>query len=135
MKASDFILNSDYLSIAQVDKTNYTFTVPGGTIGPDDYMSQNYDFSTTAQNNTIDNVLIRKDADSFIHGDYMWIQPTKTANGVISGFVRVYRPSATTIRAQIMLENLSYIYPGVSLSYPGMAFTVRVSSFKVPNAF
>lgn len=135
MKPSNFILNSDYLSIAQTGSNNYTFTIPAGSITANNYLERNFDFSTTAQAATIDNVIIKKDSDNYIHGDYMWIQPTSTVDGVIAGFVRVFRPNGTTLRAQIVLENYSYTYPGVTLNYPSMTFTIRVSSFKVPNAF
>lgn len=133
MKPSDFIMNSDYLSIAQIASNTYSVNIPAGSIVADGYMEQNFDFTTREQVGTIDNVLIKKDNDTFIHGDYMWVQPTTTSSGIVAGFVRVFRPSSTQIRIQIVLENYSYVYPGVTLTYPAMQFMVRVSSFKVPN--
>jgi hypothetical protein len=135
VKPSDFILNTDYLSIAQVGKDTYTFTMSGGTLAPWAYVERNFDFTTDPQDGAIDNILIKKDSDPYLNCSYMRLQPTSTSDGLITGQISVYRTSATNIRAQVLLENQSYYSPGVSLSYPSMAFTVKVASFLPPNVF
>ena len=65
MKPSDFILNSDYLSIAQTSSNTYNVTVGAGSLTLNGHSVQNFDFNTKAQTGTIDRILISKDGGSF----------------------------------------------------------------------
>lgn len=134
-KPSDFILNTDYLSIAQVGRNTYTFTMPGGSLAPWAFVERDFDFTTDTQNGMIDNILIKKDSDPYLNCTYERLQPTTTSDGIIVGEISVYRPSSTQIRARIILENQSLTYPEVTLSYPSMTFTIKVASFLPPNIF
>lgn len=125
MKPSDFKLNSDYLSIAQVGSNTYTVTVGAGTLTGQSFTEQNFDFSTRAQAGASDRVLISKDGGRYYLGSYRQIEPATD----IYGFVHVFRTSASNLRAQLVLEN----YTTESRSYPTMIFTVKVSSFRPPN--
>lgn len=127
MRPSDFILNSDYLSIAQVSSKTYSVTMAGGTLVATGYTEQNFDFAAKAQVGASDRAMISKDGGRYYLGSYRQLNPA----GTIYGFIRVYRTSATNIRAQVVLENLS----GSSASYPAMTFSIKVSSFAPPNVF
>ena len=135
VKPSDFILNTDYLSIAQVGRNTYTCTMPGGTLAAWAFAERNFDFTTTAQNGAIDNILIKKDNDPYLNCSYMRLQPTTDTDGIIVGQISVFRTSSTNLRVQVILENQSYIIPGPTLSYPSMTFTIKVASFLPPNVF
>lgn len=127
MKPSDFILNSDYLSIAQVSSNTYTVTIGGGTLQPGGYTEQNFDFAIRNQTGASDRILIKRDSGDFALGSYRQIMPTQTT----PGFISVYRTASNNLRAQIVIEN----YSPSAVSYPAMAFTIKVTSFKPPNVF
>ena len=128
MKPHKFILNSDYLSIAQTNRNTYNVYIGSGTLQPGGYTEQNFDFAIQSNAGAIDRILIAKDSDPLLVGSYMNLAPTST----IFGFLQVFRTSPTNIRAQLVLEN--QMGTGAE-SYPGMVFTIRVASFKPPNVF
>ena len=127
MKPSEFILNSDYLSIAQVDSKNYNVYVGGGSIAGFGYTEQNFDFATPAQTGAIDRILISKDNGDYMLGSYMSL----VVNMDVTGFIQITRTSKTNLRAKFVLSNYN---SGVS-TYPAMSFKIKVSSFKPPNVF
>lgn len=127
MKPSNFILNTDYLSIAQISSGNHTVTVPAGTLAAGASTEQNSNFSVTAQAGAVDRVLISKDGGRYYVGSYRQINPA----GTIYGFVNVFRTSTNNIRVQVVLENQS----GSSATYPAMVFGIKMSSFAPPNVF
>ena len=133
MKPSNFTMNSDYLSIAQTGRNTYTLTIGAGSIVVGGYTEQNFDFTTTAQTGSVDRILISKDGGNFMLGSTMTLIPTWTGDysNNVAGFLSVYRTAGTNLRAQLVLEN----YGNNTATYPAMAFTIRVSSFKPPNIF
>ena len=132
-KPSDFTLNSDYLSIAQVDSNTFTLSIGGGTLDPTNYTIQNNDFSVKVQPGAVDRILIKKDSHEFMLGSEMSLTPTYEGEypntKIISGALRVFRVTPSTLRAQLVLENQG----SLSASYPSMSFVIKVSSFKAPN--
>ena len=133
MKPSDFTLNSDYLSIAQVDSNTYNVYVGGGTLVQGGYSEQNFDFTTASQQGSVDRILIDKDGGGYRLGSYMTLIPTWSSgyDNNVAGFIQVFRTSSTNLRAQLVLENAG---SGTS-TYPAMTFQIKVSSFKPPNVF
>lgn len=128
MKPSDFILNSDYLSIAQTGSSSHTVTVASGSLaGQGGSSEQNFNFTVPAQAGAVDRVLISKDGGRYYVGAYRGINPATD----VYGFINVFRTSATNIRAQVVLEN----YSASTTSYPSMTFDIKVSTFKPPNVF
>lgn len=128
MKPSDFTMNSDYLSIAQTARNEYTVYVGGGTLVQDAYSTQNFDFASTEPKGAVDRVYIKKDSGNYTLGALMAIFPATD----VWGSVRVYRTSATNLRVQVVLEN--HALSG-SVSYPAMTFKIKVASFEPPNVF
>lgn len=128
MKPSDFVLNSDYLSIAQIDSNTYSLTVNSGSIaGQGGSVERDYDFIARAQAGAVDRVLIKKDTGRYYVGSYRALNPATD----IYGFISVYRTSSTNIRAQVVLEN----YSASTATYPSMTFSIKVTSFAPPNVF
>lgn len=127
MRPSDFILNSDYLSIAQVSSNTYTVTVGGGTLVAQGFTEQNFDFKIRTAEGASDRVMISKDGGRYYLGSYRQIEPATD----VAGFVHVYRTSSNNIRAQVVLENMS----ASTVTYPAMTFSIKVSSFLAPNVF
>ena len=133
MKPSDFILNSDYLSIAQTSSNTYNVTVGAGSLTLNGHSVQNFDFNTKAQTGTIDRILISKDGGSFRVGSSLTFYPTWSGDysNNVRGDVFVYRTDKTNIRVQVILQN----YGTGTSTYPNMTFAVKVSSFRPPNVF
>lgn len=127
MKPSDFILNSDYLSIAQISSNTYTVTTGAGTLQPNAFTEQNFNFAIRNQSGASDRVLISKDGGDYRLGSYLQLNPATN----IYGFIHVFRTTGGNIRAQLVLENQS----ANATSYPAMTFTIKVSSFRPPNVF
>ena len=126
-KPSDFILNSDYLSIAQVSSNTYTATFSGGSLAGNGYTEQNIDFKARAQAGASDRILIKKDSGRFTLCSYRSLNPSSD----VYGFIHVFRTSPDNIRAQFVLENYSLN----TSNYPAMTFTIKVTSFRPPNVF
>ena len=133
MKPSDFKLNSDYLSIAQVNSKTYNVVVGAGTLAVDGYSSQNFDFTTPAQIGAVDRILINKDGGSFRVCSSMTFYPSWTSDksNRVRGDIFVFRTSKTNLRVKVVLDNYG---EGVS-TYPNMTFQIKVSSFNSPNVF
>lgn len=125
MKASQFLLNTDYLSLAQVDKSDYTVNVNAGTLAAGANTVQNFDFTTSTQDGLLDRAIIKKDNDEFMYGAKMHLEPVTD----VVGDIQVFRTSATNLRVEFMLENTG----ASSASYPAMDFVVKIVSFKLPN--
>ena len=132
-KPSSFILNSDYLALAQVDNQTYTVNVAGGTLAQNGYTEQNFDFTTSSQSGAIDRIVIKNGSNEYLLGAYMRLEPSWNTSYTdnVAGFLQVFRTSSTNIRAQFMLQNFS----SGSASYPAMTFTIKVSRFLPPNLF
>ena len=127
MKPSDFILNSDYLSIAQVSSNTFTLAIGAGSLTGNNYTERNIDFKIRAQKGACDRILISKDGGRYYIGSYRQLNP----NTDIYGFIQLARTSADNLRAKVVLEN----YSTSTESYPTMTFSIKVSSFRPPNVF
>ena len=127
MKQNKFILNSDYLSIAQTNTSENTVYVGGGTLLPHQHTEQFFDFTVPAQKGAIDRTYINYDNNGWMIGSIMRI----SLSIELTGIVHVFRTNSNTLRVQFLLEN----YSGNTNSYPSMTFTIRVASFRPPNVF
>ena len=132
MRPNDFILNSDYLSIAQIDNSTYTITIGAGTLQPYPQTgwisTQTFDFTIPSQQGIIDRILIKKDSSDYALGSKL----SFTASANVSGYVNVYRASKTKLRVDVTLNNIDNANPS---SYPNMTFKVKVARFYPPNVF
>jgi len=133
MRPNQFEMNSDYLSIAQIDTSTYDVYIPQGTLVYAAYTEQNFDFTTKPQKGAVDRIMIKKDNGPFCVGPMMSLIPTwdPNWNNNVSGYISVFRTSATNIRIQVILENFGN---GTS-TYPAISFKISVASFKPPNVF
>ena len=93
MKPNDFILNSDYLSIAQTNKNTFTVTVGAGSLVVNGSTQQDFDFTIQSQAGAIDRVLISKDSGDYLLGSYMELVPTWASDfsNNVRGYLRVFR--------------------------------------------
>lgn len=132
MRPNDFILNSDYLSIAQINNSTYTITIGAGTLQPYPQTgwvsTQTFDFTIPSYQGIIDRVLIKKDSNDYVLGT----THSFMASANVGGHINVYRASKTKLRVDVTLSNTDNANPS---SYPNMTFKVKVARFYPPNVF
>ena len=123
MKASDFIMNTDYLTIAQVRKNTFSLVLPPGQVPAGGQVRKTWDFAIQAENGALDQTMIKLDSNDF-----------KIGNSLSHGYgtIDVGRTTATNFRAEVTINNL---FSSTVLNYPTMTFTIRVVTFKPPNVF
>lgn len=131
MKPSDFILNSDYLSIAQTQRKTYDVYFGGGSLLVNGDTYQTVDFNTPPQQGAIDRILIQKDGGNWFFGSYMTLTPSWDGTNQVVGFIGVSRPNKNTLRVEFYLQN----YGSGTSTYPSMTFKIKVSTFRPPNVF
>lgn len=127
-KPNLFIINSDYLSIAQTSRHTYTYIVPAGTIPAGGQTTQSTDFSIPEQKGAIDHVMVKLDNGNYTLGQRFTVDFNANSGATLSA----YRTSPNTLHAEVVVSNLAGASP---VNYPMMTFTIKVSSFKPPNIF
>lgn len=125
-KPSEFILNSDYLALAQTGTTEFTAYFSAETFSAGSTHIRTRDFAVASSQGSIDTTLISLNGGDYILGSHLTdnaMQPT------MSFFVR--RTSPTNIQVQLR------VYTSYSGGYdmPAQTVKVKVSSFKPPNVF
>jgi hypothetical protein len=147
MKASNFTLNSDFLSIAQVNSKEFTVYVGGGTLMPEEQSVQEFSFRSPTQNGCIDRIMIKKDASNYMVGYYLscypdvieayWVDSDGNKHyidgtGLLLAQLIIYRSDKNTLNAKLVIwTNATY----ATITYSSMTFNIKISSFKVPNVF
>lgn len=130
MKASDFTLNSDFLSVAQNASKEFTVHVGAGSLMPGEMSNQEFNFVSPTSNGSIDRIMIKKDSGEYWVGYHLDFYLED--RGLIVGALDILRPDKTNIQAKLVIwSNAAY----ETISYPNMTFKIKVASFKVPNVF
>lgn len=124
-KPSDFILNSDYLTLAQYGETRYTIYVPSGNTSV--ALDITRDFTVPSQAGALDRVLITVDGQTTVGMAADFQLSSLDVGGAI---VQLYRTSPNNMQAHVY--SMSY---GTSIDYPAHTITIRVACFKPPNIF
>ena len=127
-RPSDFILNSDYLTIAQTDKTEQTVTIGGGTVTTQTNITQDFMYKSTP--GTVSRFMIRAGTDDFTLGNELVVKPVWDANDKVLGNIRVYRVDDSTCRFSLTYQNMS---GNPSSTFPAMTYTIKIVNFKSPN--
>lgn len=121
-KASDFILNSDYLALAQYDKNEAFVTVPNGSISGYSAYYITRDFTVPSNANSLDRFYLSLDQSTWRLGFY-----TKDISSDLSETVLVSRTGKNKITVSVVILGM----PGASWSAHNVY--VRVCSFRPPN--
>lgn len=128
MKVSNFIANSDFLSLAQKNNTEFTMTFPQETFaGPTRSYDRYLDFNIPAIQGAIDEVMISYNGAEYTLGASIW---TGTVNPAGLGIV-VSRISPNTVRVNLHIS----VYNVNSYNMPTQTLKVRISSYLPPNVF
>ena len=122
-KPSDFILNTDYLALAQTNTAEFTAVFAAETFPSGQANDRSQDFTVPASKGTIDRVLISINGGDYTVGSRLVLSTIPALS------IYVYRPNATTIRVRL------HEFGSSSYSMPMQTVKVKVSSFKSPNIF
>ena len=128
MKPSDFIMNTDYLALAQSGKFEFTATFPSETFAHGNSYSRERDFSVPSTKGAIDRVLISQNGGNYVIGNYYLI-PYNSITDTVS--ITVFRVNANTLRVRL------YAHVGGSSDFvmPAQTIKVKISCFQPPNVF
>lgn len=121
-KPSDFILNSDYLSLAQTGSTEFTAYFAQATLPAGQPYTQYQDFSAKGDAGGIDMYLVSLNGSDYAIGP-------EYVSSVVNPFLSViaFRISPTKIRVQL------HGYSSSGYNMPMQTVKLKVSSFKAPN--
>lgn len=125
-KPNEFILNSDYLALAQTGTTEVTAYFSAETFSAGSTHIRTRDFTVASSQGAIDATLISLNGSDYILGSHLTdnvMQPT------MSFFVR--RTSPTNIQVQLRV----YTSRTGGYSMPLQTVKVKIASFKPPNVF
>lgn len=127
-KPNDFILNSDYLPLMQVNNAEFTAYFPAETIPSGSAWERTQDFTVPASSGAVDTILMSLDGSNYIVGGVI-VPPDQQSHVIMS--ISVYRQSPTTMRVKIRA------YTSISGGYlmPAKTVKVKVSSFRPPDVF
>ena len=124
-KPSNFIMNSDYLSLAQKNTTETTIVFAQEHFEPGSY-DRTQDITVPAIAGAIDEIMISRNGGDYKLGNSLVVTP----NSPSLGFT-IYRPNPSTLR--IVLHTFNSQSGGYSM--PTQTLKIRVSSFLPPNVF
>lgn len=136
MKPRNFKLNSDYLTIANVENKSYTISVPAGTVPA----GGSYTLEYTLQCRAISQAITR----TYIHHS-SWDNPNlwgvgtfgvvgwknNDTNQDIFEYIMVSTPTDSTIKVSLELHD----YDGTGATVPEHTIKLKAFRFKVPNVF
>ena len=123
-KPSDFILNSDYLALAQTGSAEGMAVFAAETFPAGTAYTRTADFTVPATPGAIDMFLVSRNGDDYTIGSSRTISMNSP-----NLWISIYRLNATTIR--VMLREFTNTTGGYSM--PTQTIRVKVSSFKPPN--
>ena len=119
-----FIMNTDYLSIAQTGENTITLIKNGGTVPARGQIIEENDFTIPAEKGAIERLFV-----SINDGDF---KLGSVADSPTGGGLGLYRVSQNTIRAEFVVNNLFNPSP---FTYPLTKFVIKIVRFKPPNVF
>lgn len=132
MRPRDFILNSDYLTLANVENRTYTATVPSTVIPSGGLYSVTFNFTCKNVPKTITRAYMHHSKWQNQNawgvgrlGDTIW----EDGNNMFYERMFVSTPSDNTIRLTVEIQGT------VGATIPMHEIIVKVFRFKVPNVF
>ena len=125
-KPNNFIMNSDYLSLAQTGSAEFTAYFPSETFQAGTPYTRTQDFTVQSQRGAVDMFLI-----SLNGGDYNLGAKYEISRNSPFLNILIYRTNPSTIRVQ--LHEFTSQTGGYTMPMQTVKF--KVSSFKPPNVF
>ena len=130
-KPNDFILNSDYLALAQTNKGEFTAYFPAASFTPGYAYDTHQDFIVPASEGAIDMCLASLNGAPYKVASMINLSNLYGEQPLYFLTIRIYRVGAKTMRVSLHgFTNYTYGY-----DMPAQTVRVRFSSFKPPNVF
>lgn len=133
MKPSDFKLNSDYLTIANVENKAYSITVPLVVMPSSGSYTLSYNLQCKPIKQSITRIYMHhsswSDANLWGVGTFGVIGWKANGNQDVYENVVISTPNDSTIKVSIELQGSS------GITVPTHTIKLRVFRFKVPNVF
>lgn len=132
MRPNDFILNSDYLTLANIENKTFAVAVPGGVIPSDGIYTATFDMSWQNISGTLVRIYIHhsKWAEPNLWGIGAYGDTTYTDNGnYFYERMFVTTPTDKTVRLSVEIQG------DVGTTIPSHTVTIKAFRFKVPNLF
>ena len=125
-KPSNFIANSDYLSLAQKSTTEFTVVFPQEHFPGGYSYDRTQDITVPSINGAIDEIMISHNGSDYYLGNYLVIE----SNSPSLSFY-VYRPAPDKLRVRLHTYNSAI----GGYDMPTQTIKVRASSYLPPNVF
>lgn len=123
-KPNNFIMNTDYLSIAQSGNNTITLVKNGGTVPAYGQLIESTDFNIQADKGAIERFFV-----SINDGDF---KLGSSADSPTGGGIIISRSSKDIIKVEFVVNNITNPSP---ITYPLTTFIIKIISFKPPNIF
>ena len=125
-KPSDFILNSDYLALAQSGRNEFTANFPAQTHPGGYAYDTDRDFQIASIPGAIDRVLMSRNGSDYMLGSFLVVDDPSGADVSI----KVYRPNSSTVRVRMHVFSNQTSY-----TVSAQTVKVKIASFQPPNVF
>ena len=125
-KPNNFIANSDYLSLAQKNTTEFTVVFPQEHFNPGYSFDRTQDITVPSIKGAIDEFMISLNGSDYYLGGYLVVDGNQPSLDIY-----IYRPSPNTLR--VRLHVFTSLIGGYDM--PMQTVKVRVSSYLPPNVF
>lgn len=130
-KPNDFILNSDYLALAQTNKTKFTAYFPAASFTPGYPYEAHQDFTVPPSEGAIDMCLTSYNDGPYKLASVIDASKLQGSQPLYFLTISIYRINAKTMRVNLHgFTNYTYGY-----NMPAQTIKVKVSSFNPPNVF
>ena len=123
-KPKDFILNTDFLALAQAGTAEFVAVFVPETFGSGGSYVRTQDFPIETKPGAIDRIMVSCNDDNYTVGNSRVIQSTPQSLEVY-----VYRPNDSTIRVSL------HVYTSSDYTMPQQTIKIKVASFRPPNVF
>lgn len=125
MKPNDFILNSDYLTLALLGKTDIDFTVPARSLNEGEVERANYYFNAPRQIGGIDRFYVSIDGNN-----YSFSYTKRISYGAPYVEFNFSRAGESQIKVEVVYSTNT---ASSSYDFPAYHVLSKVYSFKPPN--
>lgn len=125
-KPRNFILNSDFLSIAQYDRGEFTYSIPTHTIVAMGYVHSEATFTVSTKDGVIPRIMIKRGSDPYRLGSYLQYVE---AGGTVPCALTAYFSAKNTLK--VIFDAMNYSSDQQTTS--AVTFTIKVCCFRPPN--
>ena len=121
----DFIMNTDYLSLAQVGNTEFTAYFGGETFTGGQTYDRYQNFTVEEMGGAIDRILISMDGTNYSVGEKLYVS---TSPAIL--YFTVSRTSPTNVQVRLHLYTSQPSY-----QMPTQTLFIKIASFRPPNVY